>query len=137
MEDKIKAIREKIELYSLRKAKIEDMKLELIELELGETLKAQEYNESVQASIKCKNNDELLLKKERLINKIKFYEVSNNRVDKWLELIKNEKAREAIDYVYIQKMSKTQTCKKMDRTRKSVDNLLRKGETEIYRALYE
>lgn len=137
MEDKIKDIREKIELYSLRKAKIEDMKLELIELELGETLKAQEYNESVQASIKCKNNDELLLKKERLINKIKFYEVSNNRVDKWLGLIKNEKAREAIEYVYIQKMSKTQTCKKMDRTRKSVENLLRKGEIEIYRALYE
>ena len=137
MEDKIKAIREKIELYSVRKAKIEDMKLELEELELGETLKAQGYEESFQCSPMCKNNDELLFKKERLINTIKFYEVSNNRVDKWLGLIKNEKARETINYVYIQKMSKTQTCKKMDRTRKSVDNLLRKAEIEIYNALYQ
>lgn len=136
MEEKLKDIREKIELYSIRKAKIDDMKLELIELELGETLKAQGYDESVQTSVRCKNNDEILFKKERLINTIKYYEASNNRVDRWLSLIKNEKAKEAIKCVYIEKMSKTQTCKRLDRTRKSVDNLLKRAEMEIYTSIY-
>ena len=39
------------------------MKLELEELELGETLKSQGYEEAVQCSPRCKNNDELIYKK--------------------------------------------------------------------------
>lgn len=136
MEDKIKAIREKIELYSVRKAKIEDMKLELEELELGETLRAQGYEESVQCSPMCKNNDELLYKKNSLKARIAYYKTVNKRVDNWLNLIKTPKAKEAIICIYINKMSKTQTAKKIDRCRRHIDNLLRQGEEEIYNSIY-
>lgn len=136
MEDKIKAIREKIELYSVRKAKIEDMKLELEELELGETLKAQGYEEAVQYSPICKNNDEVLHKQNSLKARIAYYEASNKRVDNWLNLINTSKAKDAIICIYINKMSKTQTAKKLDRCRRQIDNLLRQGEEEIYNSIY-
>lgn len=136
IEKRLVNIREKLELYPIRKIKIEDMKLELKELELGESLKAQSYEEKTQSSGKCKNNDELLYRKERLINTIEYYETINNRVDNWIELIRNEKAKEAIQCLYINKMSKTQTCKRLDRTRKTVENLLKKGEEEIYNSIY-
>lgn len=137
MEEKIKDIREKIELYSVRKAKIEDMKLELEELELGETLKAQGYEETVQCSPICKNNDELLYKKNSLKARIAYYETANKRVDNWLNLIKTAKAKDAIICIYINKMSKTQTAKKLDRCRRQIDNLLRQGEEEIYNSIYK
>ena len=38
-EERLKDIREKLQLYPIRTIKIEDMKLELEELELGETFK--------------------------------------------------------------------------------------------------
>ena len=66
IEEKLKDIREKLELYPVRKIKIEDMKLELEELELGETLKSQGYEETVQCSPRCKNNDELLYKRNSM-----------------------------------------------------------------------
>lgn len=59
-EERLKDIREKLQLYPIRTIKIEDMKLELEELELGETLKSQGYEEAVQCSPTCKNNDELI-----------------------------------------------------------------------------
>ena len=57
-EERLKDIREKLQLYPIRTIKIEDMKLELEELELGEILKSQGYEEAVQCSPTCKNNDE-------------------------------------------------------------------------------
>lgn len=136
IEDKLKDIREKLELYPVRKIKIEDMKLELEELELGETLKAQGYEEAVQCSPRCKNNDELLHKRNSLKSRIAYYETINKRVDNWLSLIKTSKAKEAIICVYINKMSKTQTAKKLDRCRRQIDNLVRQGEEEIYNSIY-
>lgn len=136
-EDKLKDIREKLTLYPIRKVKIEDMRLELEELELGASLvKAQGYDESVQTSRKCTNNDELMYKKESLKSRIKYYETANKRVDKWLDLIKTKKAREAIECIYIRAMSKTQTSRAIDRCRRQVDNLVRQGEEEIYSAIF-
>lgn len=135
-EERLKDIREKLELYPIRNIKIEDMKLELKELELGETLKAQGYEEAVQCSVRCKNNDELLYKKNSLKSRIAYYETVNKRVDNWLNLIKASKAKEAIICVYINKMSKTQTAKKLDRCRRQIENLVRQGEEEIYNSIY-
>lgn len=135
-EERLKDIREKLELYPVRKIKIEDMKLELEELELGETLKAQGYEEAVQCSPRCKNNDELIYKKNSLKARIAYYETVNKRVDNWLNLIKNLKAKEAIICIYIYKISKTQAAKRLDRCRRQIDNLVRQGEEEIYNSIY-
>lgn len=137
IEEKLKDIREKLELYPVRKIKIEDMKLELEELELGETLKAQGYEETVQCSPRFKNNDELLYKRNSLKSRIAYYETVNKRVDNWLNLIKTKKAKEAIMCIYINKMSKTQTAKNLDRCRRQIDNLVRQGEEEIYNSIYK
>lgn len=136
IEEKLKDIRKKLELYPVRKIKIEDMKLELEELELGETLKAQGYEETVQCSPRCKNNDELLYKRNSLKARIAYYETVNKRVDNWLNLIKTTKAKEAITCIYINKMSKTQAAKRLDRCRRQIDNLVRQGEEEIYNSIY-
>lgn len=136
IEEKLKDIREKLELYPVRKIKIEDMKLELEELELGETLKAQGYEETVQCSPRCKNNDELLYKRNSLKARIAYYETVNKRVDNWLNLIKTTKAKEAITCIYINKMSKTQAAKRLERCRRQIDNLVRQGEEEIYNSIY-
>ena len=135
-EERLKDIREKLQLYPIRTIKIEDMKLELEELELGETLKSQGYEEAVQCSPTCKNNDELIYKKNSLKSRIAYYETVNKRVDNWLNLIKTLKAKEAIICIYINKMSKTQAAKRLDRCRRQIDNLLRQGEEEIYNSIY-
>ena len=135
-EENLKDIREKLQLYPIRTIKIEDMKLELEELELGETLKSQGYEEAVQCSPRCKNNDELIYKKNSLKARIAYYETVNKRVDNWLNLIKTLKAKEAIICIYINKMSKTQAAKRLDRCRRQIDNLVRQGEEEIYNSIY-
>ena len=134
-EDKIKEIKEKLTLYPAREIKIEDMKLQLEELKLCDSLNAQGYEETVQASMKCKNNDKMLFEREKIINTINFYETSNKRVDNWLKLIKTQKARETIECIFIYKMSKTQTAKKIERCRRHIDNLLDTGVEEIYEEL--
>ena len=65
-----------------------------------------------------------------------YLKSKNKRVDNWLNLIKTLKAKEAIICIYINKMSKTQAAKKLDRCRRQIENLVRQGEEEIYNSIY-
>jgi len=77
-----------------------------------------------------------IYKKNSLKSRIAYYETVNKRVDNWLNLIKTLKAKEAIICIYINKMSKTQAAKRLDRCRRQIDNLVRQGEEEIYNSIY-
>lgn len=122
-------------LYPIRKAKIEDMKLQLEEMEFEYSLKAQQYEERVQTSPQCPNNDTLLLQKERIEKLIRYNEITCKRVEKWLDYIREEKAREVIRNICFLKKSKSDTARIIDRSIKQVSNLYKKGLEEIHKTL--
>lgn len=47
-------VKKELSLYRLREIEIDDMKLKVEELKIGEQLGAMNYEEKVQSSMKCK-----------------------------------------------------------------------------------
>lgn len=131
----IKEIEKNLMLYPIREVKIEDMKLQLRELEMGATIKAQGYEETVQTSKQCSNNDKLIYEKERITKLLDFYIIANARVDNWIKCIKRQVAKDVVINTCIKKMAKSRVAASIDRSTRQVDNLYKEGINEIYEML--
>ncbi|GEA30216.1 hypothetical protein, partial [Clostridium diolis] len=78
-------VKKELALYRLREIEIDDMKLKVEELKIGEQLGTMNYEEKVQSSMKCKNNDYVMNEIEILEKKIRFNEIANKRIDNALK----------------------------------------------------
>ena len=116
MEEKV--IKE-LSLYRLREIEIEDMKLKIEELQIGEQLGAIGYEERVQISMKSKNNDYVLNQIDTLKKKIRLNEILNKRVDNALRRLNSEE-KDLIKKMYIDKNSLTKISKELNKNRKTV-----------------
>ncbi|MBS6486354.1 hypothetical protein [Veillonella sp.] len=114
-------IKKELVLYKLREIEIDDMKLKVEELQIGEQLGAMNYDEKVQSSINCKNNDYVMNEIERLKKKIRIDEIANKRIDNALKRLDIDEA-EIIRKVFIEKKSITRASQELFRSRKSIKN---------------
>ncbi|MVX62254.1 RNA polymerase subunit sigma [Clostridium chromiireducens] len=113
--------RVKIELalYKLREIEIDDMKLKVEELKIGEQLGAMSFDQKVQSSMSCKNNDYVMNEIERLEKKIRINEIANKRIDNALKRLDIDES-EIIRKVFIEKKSITRASQELFRSRKSI-----------------
>ena len=116
MEEKVKR---ELLLYRLREIEIEDMKLKIEELKVGEQIGSSGFEERVQTSMSCKNNDKIMNQIETLENKIKFNEIANKRVDNALRRLDSEE-KVIIMKVFIDKKSISRAAQELFKSRKSV-----------------
>ncbi|NFN09418.1 hypothetical protein [Clostridium botulinum] len=123
MEEKIKR---ELALYKLREIEIEDMKLKIEELKVGEQIGASNFDEKVQTSISCKNNDYVLNQVENLEKKIRFNEIANKRVDNALKVLTDAEIQ-VVQMLLIEKNSISETTKKLYRSKKQIYNILNKA----------
>ena len=112
-------IKKELALYKLREIEIDDMKLKVEELQIGEQLGAMNYDEKVQSSMNCKNNDYVMNEIERLKKKIRIDEIANKRIDNALKRLDIDDA-EIIRKVFIEKKSITRASQELFRSRKSI-----------------
>lgn len=124
-------IEKELGLYRLREIEIEDMKLKIEELEIGEQLQGTNFDEKVQTSMKCKNNDYIMEQKEILKKKIRLNELANKRVDNALKILKDKDDLEVIKRVSIDKKSIARTSQELFRSRKSVRKSLERALSEL------
>lgn len=121
MENK-ERIEKEFAFYKLREVDIEDMKLKIRELESREELGSPGFEERVQASAKCKNNDEIMNKVEMLSKKIELYEISNKRIDNSMKMLE-EIEKDIIIKLLIEKKSISRTSAESFKSRKSVKKI--------------
>lgn len=121
MEEKIK---KELALYRAREVEIEDLKLKIKELEVGEQIGTSGFEERVQTSMKCKNNDNIMLQIDTLKKKIKANEIANARVDNALRIIKDDDDFKVITMVCIDKMSISNTARELFKTRRQIEYTL-------------
>lgn len=112
-------VKKELALYKLREIEIDDMKLKVEELKIGEQLGAMNYEDRVQTTMKCKNNDYVMNEIERLEKKIKINEIANKRVDNALKRLDIDEA-EIIKKVFIDKKSITRASQELFKSRKSI-----------------
>ena len=123
MEEKIK---KELALYRLREIEIEDMKLKIEELKVGEQIGASNFDEKVQSSINCKNNDYIMNQIETLEKKIKLYEISNRRVDNALKVLSDAEIQ-VVTMLLIEKNSISETSKKLFRSKRQIYYILKQA----------
>ena len=80
-ENKIETIEKEFALYRLREVDIEDMKLKIKELQLCDNLSSPSFDEKVQTSQSCRNNDYVMNQISNLKSKIELYEMRNKKID--------------------------------------------------------
>lgn len=114
-------VKKELALYRLREIEIDDMKLKVEELKIGEQLGAMNYEEKVQSSMKCKNNDYIMNEIETLEKKIRFNEIANKRIDNALKRLDIDET-EVIQKVFIEKKSITRASQELFKSRKSIKN---------------
>ncbi|WP_077860583.1 sigma factor-like helix-turn-helix DNA-binding protein [Clostridium sp. BL-8] len=114
-------IKKELALYKLREIEIDDMKLKVEELKIGEQLGAMNYEEKVQSSMSCKNNDYVMNEIETLEKKIRFNEIANKRIDNALKRLDIDEA-EIVKRVFIEKKSITRAAQELFKSRKSIKN---------------
>lgn len=114
-------VKKELALYRLREIEIDDMKLKVEELKIGEQLGAMNYEEKVQSSMKCKNNDYVMNEIETLEKKIRFNEIANKRIDNALKRLDIDET-EVIQKVFIEKKSITRASQELFKSRKSIKN---------------
>lgn len=112
-------IKKELALYKLRQIEIDDMKLKVEELQIGEQIGAMSYDEKVQSSTKCKNNDYVMNEIELLRKRIRFNEIANKRIDNALKRLQDDEA-EIIRKVFIEKKSMSLASHELFKSRKSV-----------------
>ncbi len=127
MEEKVKR---ELALYKLREIEIEDMKLKIEELEVGEQIGASNFDEKVQTSMSCKNNDYVLNQIENLEKKIRFNEIANKRVDNALKVLDNFE-KEVINMLLIEKSSISETTKRLYRSKRQIYYILNQAINKI------
>jgi len=120
-------IERELALYRLREIENEDMKLKIEELEIGEQLGASSFEERVQTSMKCKNNDFIMEHIETLKKKIRLNEIANKRVDNALKILTYKEDLDVVKKVLIDKKSINRAAQELIMNRKSVKNSLDKA----------
>jgi DNA-directed RNA polymerase specialized sigma24 family protein len=128
--DNKEKVKKELALYKLREVESEDMKLKIEELELGEKISSPGFEERVQTSTKCKNNDSIMYEIESLKNKIKFNEIANKRVDNALKLL-SEVEIQVVKMVLIDKKSISEAARKLYRERRQVYNIQNQALSKI------
>lgn len=123
-------IKRELGLYKLREIEIEDMKLKIEEMEVGEQLGAMGFEERVQTSLKCKNNDYVMNEINKLEKQIKLNEIANKRIDNSLRVLDIDD-REVIKKVFIDKKSISRTSQELFKSRKSVVKTIEKAAKKI------
>lgn len=121
MEEKIK---KELALYRAREVEIEDLKLKIKELEVGEQIGTSGFEERVQTSMRCRNNDNIMIQIDNLKKKIKANEIANARVDNALRIIKDDDDFKVITMVCIDKMSISNTARELFKTRRQIEYTL-------------
>ena len=110
-------------MIKLRKVQIEDMKLRIEEMQLGDTLKAVGYDDMpVSPTRKCKNNDANMYAIEKLEATIKSYEIGNKRINNALNIL-DEEELEVVKLVCIDKMSVNKTSLTLGRKRSTINRI--------------
>lgn len=115
---KEKVIKELL-LYKLRETENEDMKLKIEQLKVGAQISASGFEERVQTSITCKNNDYVMNQIETLEHKIKYNEIANKRVDNALKILSDAEIQ-VVKMLFIEKKSISETAKKLFRSKRQV-----------------
>ncbi|OOM81804.1 hypothetical protein CLPUN_08480 [Clostridium puniceum] len=123
---KEKVIKE-LKAYRSRGYEIEDMKLKIKELKIGEQLEAMSYEDKVQTSMRCKNNDFITNTIEILEKKIEVKEIANKRIDNALKRLESQEDIDVITKVYIEEKSITRASQELFRSRKSIKNAINRA----------
>lgn len=128
-------IEKELALYKLREIDIEDMRLKIEEIKLGDNFGAMTYEGRVQTSIICKNNDKDMNEIERLEKNIKLNTIKNKRVDNLLRLLTEEEL-DVVQAITINKISITEAQIKLNMSRKNIKRKLNQalGKMENYKA---
>jgi len=116
MEEKVK---KELALYRSREIEIEDMKLKIEELKIGGQIGASGFEERVQTSMNCKNNDYVMNQIQNLEDKIKLNEIANKRIDNALRRLDGDE-KTIIIKVFIDKKSISRAAQELFKSRKSV-----------------
>ncbi len=127
--------------YKLRERDIEDMELKIKDLELGDSLGSPSFEEKVQTSMKCKNNDFAMNQIETLRIEIERKKIANKRVDnalKRLDIISSPQSekieredKEVIMKALIENQSITRTAQELRRSNKSIKKAIERGLNKI------
>lgn len=135
MEEKIveEEIKRDFALYKQREVEIEDMKLKIEELKLGDNLNPISLEQKVTSSKSCPNNDSSMFLIENLEKKIRLYEIKNRRVDNLLKLLE-ENEKKVIKILLIEKESRTKAKKILDRTGRQLNRYLKSGLDKIIKS---
>lgn len=115
-----------IKLYPVRVVAIEDMKLKINVIKMGENFNEIGYEERCQSSKRCPNNDRDMNEVEKLTKKILIMEIGNKRVDNAINMLTGRE-HEVINRLFIKKQSKTEVAKAMDRSQRQINRLLNKA----------
>lgn len=121
-ENKIETIEKEFALYRLREVDIEDMKLKIKELQLCDNLSSPNFDERVQRSQSCRNNDYVMNQISSLKSKIELYEMRNKKIDNSMKLLEDYE-REIIVKLLIDKKSISRTAAELFKSRKSIKKI--------------
>lgn len=123
-------IKKEFMLYKIREVEIEDIKLKIEDLKLGEKFNLISYEERVQSSKRCTNNDSIMNEIERLEFEKNKKIIANKRVSNYLKVLDQVEA-EVIKMILIDKKSKTYTVKTLDRSGRHIDRILERALKKI------
>lgn len=121
-ENKTEIIEKEFALYRLREVDIEDMKLKIKELQLCDNLSSPSFDEKVQTSQSCRNNDYVMNQISSLKSKIELYEMRNKKIDNSMKLLEDYE-REIIVKLLIDKKSISRTAAELFKSRKSIKKI--------------
>lgn len=128
--NQVDVIKKEFMLYKLREVEIEDIKLKIEDLRLGEKFNPISYEERVQNSKMCINNDSVMNEIERLEFEKNKKIIANKRVSNYLKVLDQVEA-EVIKMILIDKKSKTYTVKTLDRSGRHIDRILERALKKI------
>jgi isocitrate lyase len=117
------------------------MELKIKELEIGDMIGSPGFEERVQTSMKCKNNDFIMNQIDTLKKKIEYNKIANRRVDNALRRLEQpsrpqterieKEDRDVIIKIFIEKKSISRTAQELYRTRKSIRKAIERGLNKI------
>lgn len=128
--EQVDVIKKEFMLYKIREVEIEDIKLKIEDLKLGEKFNLISYEERVQSSKRCTNNDSIMNEIERLEFEKNKKIIANKRVSNYLKVLDQVEA-EVIKMILIDKKSKTYTVKTLDRSGRHIDRILERALKKI------
>lgn len=124
-------IEKELALYKLRKVEVEDMKLKIEQIKLGDNLNSISYSEKVASSPKgCVNNDKDMELIDRLTQDIKRKELANKRVDNILSVLEEDEY-EVIESLKIDKLSRSRTLLKLNISNSTMQRRLKSALSKI------